>query len=941
MVFVFLSLPSQANLLGEMAVLQALCSNQGHSTLVGYYGASLLEAGDMLSGEELEKDENDDPDPRGATVILVMPMYNRGALREAIEMGLSWALKVRIAHDVANGLEVLVRANIIHRDIKTTNVLIDDGWRAKLCDFNLAIDDSSSAKGDFVAGTEEFMSPEALLGEDYGFSSDIFSFGIMLFEMLCERVPGEAGFMVRSPRDMFVLDMDDLQEKRPAGAPDSLWTIATDCCDPDVDVRPDASYASSWLSDILKDEFKDDVQVPQPVSTPIQPLKDDLLDREGKQAASTRSNVRRKLLKGLRPEDVSKMRQLAQNLADRPINRRLSCDVTAPLQPSICSSQNCNGERRKTISNLPLLPSNDSNQCACRPRVENGTEDTPTLTAFQRQVNGVKNDHVTFSSSAKKRTSHDQRRLSAVSSLGTEGSSPKEGEIRGCYQSGDDGLCVPSSAESDTEETPVKRDSPSPKIVSRDVVDTERVHPRQYTRALFRRSFSLLGDQEADRIRKISLINMRASSDPLICCEGVQNSLEKVNDLISKGYMNAGKEGSEIEQPGVSQGNINSYNAQMDATAISPENCDMACSAIGSPNEASSGALHGIADECAVASQLHDASDEVSIAAEASGQALLDDRLPHGTGVSGETMAAQTRACVNSSSQDSKGKLDESDDGCTEGNLKISYDGSHDCSRPKNSDDDELHEVTKPAEGSDSVIDQGLPENNFPEANVEHSNTLTVNAANENLELQESVAESPGASSNIIVDTYKATDEFPDTDGHGEMSMAAESSGKVTLNDQLPHGTDITANAVTTQPQACVNSSSQACNGKLGESDDSCSESNLNVSCHGAHDCSRPSNCDDDLLNEAPSTKLRRCSLELNEKLGEIQRMPGACHKEGDKFHIYLEEAMKAAEALERLVSVEENGMPKDDSFVDDVKCFMSGCEAGRRLLERQPSFGR
>ncbi len=506
----------------------------------------------MLNGEELEKDENDDPDPRGATVILVMPMYNRGALREAIAMGLSWALKVRIAHDVANGLEVLVRANIIHRDIKTTNVLIDDGWRAKLCDFNLAIDDSSSAKGDFVAGTEEFMSPEALLGEDYSFSSDIFSFGIMLFEMLCECVPGEAGFMVRSPRDMFVLDMDDLNEKRTVGTPDSLWTIATDCCDPDVDVRPDASYASSWLSDILKDEFEDDVQVPQPITTPIQPLKDDLLDREGKQAASTRSNVRRKLLKGLRPEDVSKMRQLAQNLADRPLTRRLSCDVTAPLGPSMCSSQNCDGGRRKTFSNLPLLPSNDSNQCVCRPLVENGTEDISTLTAFQRQVNGVEKDKILFS--VKKRMSYDQRRLSAISSLGTEGSSPKEGEICGCYQSGDEDLRVPCSAESDTEETPVKRDSPSPKIETRAVVvDTERVHPRQYTRALFRRSFSQLGDQEADRIRKISLINMRASSDPLLCCEGVQDPLEKVNDLISRGYIEVGGGGSEIEQQRVSQ----------------------------------------------------------------------------------------------------------------------------------------------------------------------------------------------------------------------------------------------------------------------------------------------------------------------------------------------------------------------------------------------------
>ncbi len=844
-----------------MAVLQALCSNRGHSTLVGYYGAALLEAGDMLNGEELETDENDDPDPRGATVILVMPMYNRGALREAIAMGLSWALKVRIAHDVANGLGVLVRANIIHRDIKTTNVLIDDGWRAKLCDFNLAIDDSSSAKGDFVAGTEEFMSPEELLGEDYGFSSDIFSFGIMLFEMLCERIPGEAGFMVRSPRDMFVLDMDDLNEKRPADAPDSLWTIATDCCDPDVDVRPDASYASSWLSDILKDEFKNDVQVPQPVTTPIQPLKDDLLDREGKQAASTRSNVRRKLLKGLRPEDVSKMRQLAQNLADRPINRRLSCDVTAPLGPSICSRQNCNSERRKTFSNFPLFPSNDSNQCVCRRLMENGTEDIPHLTAFQRQVNGVEKDKIL--SSVKKRMSYDQRKLSVISSHGTEGSSPKEGGVHECCQSGDEDLHELCSPKSETEESAVTQNSSSPKIEARAAaVDAEQVDPRQYTQALFRRSFSQLGEKEADRIRKLSLINMRASSDPLICCEGVQNTLENVNDLISRGYMEMGGGGSEIEQQEISQeGSVNNCNTQMAAAADSPKNCDMACSEIYSPNEESSDVLHDIAYEYAAATsvpQLHDTSDEcpeasccdeMSIAAEATGQAILNDQLPRGTGVPEDAIDTQPHTCVNSSSPEaSHDKLGESDDGCTDGNVNVSHDEANDCSMSENCD-----------------------------------------------------------------------------------------------NDQLPHGTGVPEDAIDTQPHTCVSSSSpKASHDKLGESDDGCTDGNVNVSHDKANDCSIPENCDDDdQLNGVVSRNLKRCSLELNERLEEMQRTPGTHCKQGDEFHTYLEEAKKAAEALGRLVSSEDKGAPKDDNFVYDMKCFISGCETGRRLLKRQSYSGR
>jgi serine/threonine protein kinase len=71
---------------------------------------------------------------------------------------------------------------VIHRDLKSTNVLLDDDWRAKICDHSYAIGDRSPEIRTFTCGTYEFMSPEMACGEPYGSKTDIFSFGVILLE---------------------------------------------------------------------------------------------------------------------------------------------------------------------------------------------------------------------------------------------------------------------------------------------------------------------------------------------------------------------------------------------------------------------------------------------------------------------------------------------------------------------------------------------------------------------------------------------------------------------------------------------------------------------------------------------------------------------------------------------------------------------------------------
>ncbi|CAM9908975.1 unnamed protein product, partial [Laminaria digitata] len=167
----------QANLLGELGVLR----NHKHPHLVEFIGTAMA----MERGAD--------------TVMVAMELCTNGALREALKLNISWPLKARIALDMTDGLQYLHQHGIIHRDIKTPNVLIDSNWRAKLCDYNFAIDEKSSIKQDFCAGTAEFMSPEVLLSEDYGLASDVFSLGIIFVEMLTGREPS-ASFPERPPQ---------------------------------------------------------------------------------------------------------------------------------------------------------------------------------------------------------------------------------------------------------------------------------------------------------------------------------------------------------------------------------------------------------------------------------------------------------------------------------------------------------------------------------------------------------------------------------------------------------------------------------------------------------------------------------------------------------------------------------------------------------------------
>src|SRR5690242_21842366 len=107
----------------------------------------------------------------------------------------SWWQIVELLTGVADGLAAAHTAGILHRDIKPGNILVAKNGYAKLADFGLAKLDASVAREEtatltnVVMGTIPYMSPEQASGEALDARSDIFSFGVVLYELLAGKRP--------------------------------------------------------------------------------------------------------------------------------------------------------------------------------------------------------------------------------------------------------------------------------------------------------------------------------------------------------------------------------------------------------------------------------------------------------------------------------------------------------------------------------------------------------------------------------------------------------------------------------------------------------------------------------------------------------------------------------------------------------------------------------
>lgn len=162
---------------------------------------------------------------------------------------LDWKVRLSMAIDMAKGLYYLHHQSppILHRDLKSLNILVDENFRCKVADFGLSVDKSENLKEKM--GTLNWVAPECvgISGEPYDEKSDMWSFGMILWELVAGRIPFAGLTQLQVLRRIDTHELEPI----PEGTDPRYAALIEWCWNSERRQRPSISNALSILEAIV------------------------------------------------------------------------------------------------------------------------------------------------------------------------------------------------------------------------------------------------------------------------------------------------------------------------------------------------------------------------------------------------------------------------------------------------------------------------------------------------------------------------------------------------------------------------------------------------------------------------------------------------------------------------------------------------------------------
>ncbi|PSR79846.1 hypothetical protein PHLCEN_2v6892 [Hermanssonia centrifuga] len=194
------------------------------------------------------------PDPDGR-IFIISEFIENGNLRSYIydkaNKPFPWRLRMSFATDIARALAYLHARKCIHRDLKGENLLVTANGRLKITDFGfarIAARNEEESKRLTFCGTDSYMSPEILLGNEFDLPTDIFSLGVIFCEIAARKLASDHTFKRSAP--FFSIDPDEVRRLASPGCPPRFVQLALECMAEDPHTRPHTREILECLRDI-------------------------------------------------------------------------------------------------------------------------------------------------------------------------------------------------------------------------------------------------------------------------------------------------------------------------------------------------------------------------------------------------------------------------------------------------------------------------------------------------------------------------------------------------------------------------------------------------------------------------------------------------------------------------------------------------------------------